>query len=318
MAKRSRRSSGCCCWVFRLIFGVAALGGFIFGTVLALKQTVDTQRELLSRITDATPISGFYGPGAWWAWLITLGMTHGHMFVAVVTFDETRPLEPEWDYDLIGASGYAVAASLDLILKSRAIAHSGDKASESPLLPALLSRSVWSRLASGAASFFRRAGTALFPLIISLIASFFVFHAHEVITQSAPVIWCAFHDGGKLSKGAFPFYLVDFTGWIFDGMRGVVPPRTYWMVAAAICGSLAIVAFLGNLVVKRDVKEASKFGGAWFMLLALISLIPLLPFLFFGALAAVRWFIGWIIGWWPLYILAFFPQMGYFFLESRL
>ncbi|KAJ7208209.1 hypothetical protein GGX14DRAFT_566933 [Mycena pura] len=50
----------------------------------------------------------------------------------------TGDLPPEWDYDLVGASAYTVAAAIDLIHKSRQIAQLGDQAGESVLIPALV------------------------------------------------------------------------------------------------------------------------------------------------------------------------------------
>ncbi|KAJ7362663.1 hypothetical protein DFH08DRAFT_841316 [Mycena albidolilacea] len=51
----------CCALCIPLIFLL-----FIATSVwLDFRQTVATQKELLSRITSETPISGLYGPGAW-------------------------------------------------------------------------------------------------------------------------------------------------------------------------------------------------------------------------------------------------------------
>jgi hypothetical protein len=49
----------------------------------------------------------------------------------------TGGLPDGWDYDLIGASSYIVAAAIDLILKSRAVVQSRDTASDSLILPAI-------------------------------------------------------------------------------------------------------------------------------------------------------------------------------------
>ncbi|KAJ7347202.1 hypothetical protein DFH08DRAFT_960552 [Mycena albidolilacea] len=73
----------------------------IYGAISGIQATLLLEQELLSRINENTTISGFYSPGTWWAWLITLGMTHGHTLVGWLNGEEQRA---EWDYDLIGAS----------------------------------------------------------------------------------------------------------------------------------------------------------------------------------------------------------------------
>ncbi|KAJ6462170.1 hypothetical protein C8R45DRAFT_1178662 [Mycena sanguinolenta] len=119
-----------CAVAFTIIIGPMALSPIIFAAVDYFTQVVPAQKKLRSLITGDTPVSGFYGPGSWWAWLITLGMTHTHSLLAA---------EPEeWDYDLIAASGYIIAAAVDLTSKAKTIGRLGNGPCESPLLPALL------------------------------------------------------------------------------------------------------------------------------------------------------------------------------------
>ncbi|KAJ7932025.1 hypothetical protein B0H13DRAFT_1857442 [Mycena leptocephala] len=180
----------------------------IWGAKLAIEETIGTQRTLLSRITSDTAISGFYGPGAWWAWLITLGTTHGHTGMALLMKGN---LLDEWDYDLIGATGYIIAASIDLIKKSRVIAELGDAAGESPLLPALVCAERAVAIGAGSSIFSlltsligwpnaRRSGIGLTALIFTLVASFSALRAHEIISNSTPVLWCRVHNGVELGK----------------------------------------------------------------------------------------------------------------------
>ncbi|KAJ7201499.1 hypothetical protein B0H12DRAFT_1122775, partial [Mycena haematopus] len=103
------------CWVFTVLILCCTINLLIpqlaVGVELFSAQIITIQKTLLSRVTNNTPISGFYGPGSWWAFLITLGMTHGHTVVAIL---RTGHLSSEWDYDLVAASSYTVAAALDL------------------------------------------------------------------------------------------------------------------------------------------------------------------------------------------------------------
>jgi hypothetical protein len=67
-----------CLGTVLVIFAVLALTAIIHWLPPYIRKTISTEKELLPRVTRNDPISGFYGPGAWWAWLITLGMTHAH------------------------------------------------------------------------------------------------------------------------------------------------------------------------------------------------------------------------------------------------
>ncbi|KAF7368038.1 hypothetical protein MSAN_00869700 [Mycena sanguinolenta] len=318
-ARNASSSSNACC----IPLAIVVLAGIIAGVVIIIQDTIATQRELRSKITDDTPISGFYGPGAWWAWLITLGMTHGHSFLAMA---ESRE---EWDYDLFAASGYIIAAAIDLISKGRAIARLGDAASESPLLPALLCAERVVSVGTGSslftiitASIFhgsagrRRAAIALVPLIFALVASWFTLRAHQEIFQTFPVLWCRLHDGSTLRKREdIPFTLVDFPASLVD-LIGVVPQfyvsPGYWVFAGALSGMVSFVALLASLA-RRDNRMAVLHSTAWGLVpLAGASALPLLGLGYLIGFATFKWLVYWVILWAPIYVLAFFPQMGYF------
>jgi hypothetical protein len=69
-----------------------------------------------------------------------VGMTHGYAGVALLKTDEPSC---GWDYELIGVSSYVVAATIDLILKSRTIACLGDAVGESVLLSTTAYPATW-------------------------------------------------------------------------------------------------------------------------------------------------------------------------------
>ncbi|KAJ7441569.1 hypothetical protein FB451DRAFT_1377235 [Mycena latifolia] len=262
MPRRAKRLSGSdwctpcnvCCAVFFIMITIP----MVWGIKMAIEETIATQRTLLSRITVDTPISGFYGPGAWWAWLVTLGMTHGHMGVAFLIQGD---LPAEWDYDLIAAGGYIIAASIDLIQKSRAIAQLGEGASESPLLLALIcaervvvigtGSSLFTMVTSlfGGCSGVRRAGTATIPLLLALVASFFAFRAHEAISHAVPVIWCRFHDGVKLAKEEIPFTAIDFPALVLVAavhMPQLYISRDYWISTGGLSAVVVVLCARGE------------------------------------------------------------------------
>ncbi|KAJ7091036.1 hypothetical protein C8R44DRAFT_750783 [Mycena epipterygia] len=167
--------------------------------------------RLLSTLTPDTPVSGFHGPGSWWAWLITLGMSPMHMVGALVRIGRVLL---EWDYDLIAASCYTVVAAVDLIVKSCEIARLGATASDSTLLPALaaaeyvvwvdtassmftLWKGLWSALYAPGfrfSSFKRAMGIAIVPVLSTFVAWGFSLRAHQAIAQTASVFWCFAHN----------------------------------------------------------------------------------------------------------------------------
>ncbi|KAJ7900430.1 hypothetical protein B0H13DRAFT_2029121, partial [Mycena leptocephala] len=255
MDRYARRSRvyGCHCGGFVIIVVL-----LIWAAKTVLQESIAAQHILRSRITnDNTSISGFYGPGAWGAWLITLGMTHGHMGMARL---KTRNAAAEWDYDLIAAGGYIITASIDLIIKSRAITQLGEAASESPLLPALAcaecvvsvgtGSSLFTVVTSGASGA-RRAGTVAVPLLFALVASFFVFRAHEAISRTAPVPWCRLHDGSvALGEQDLPFIAVDLPAWVLNGtitLARLYATRKYWLWVGGLSGVVVIVLLMARL-----------------------------------------------------------------------
>jgi hypothetical protein len=284
------------------------------------------EHELLSNITSDTPISGFYGPGSWWAWLITVGMTHGH---AGVTLLRTEELPSGWDYDLIGASSYVVAAAIDLILKSRTIARLGDASSESLLLPALVcaERVVW--VGTGSSLFtlvlaynsrsshssVRAAGIALTTLVCCSVATGFSRRAHEAIARTARVFWCLSHKYNKPGDTkSTPFTFVHFPAdleawWTFSYI-----PLQYWIPMVAATGIIIACAFMYSVLLR----QRSLTHAAWFalwnplLLLAVLTAGPCIACLGISIVLLGIWGLLWMWIWLSVYILAFFPHKGYF------
>ncbi|KAK7001427.1 hypothetical protein R3P38DRAFT_3327156 [Favolaschia claudopus] len=265
------------------------------------------QRTLRSRITADTPIAGFYGPGSWWAFLVTLGMTHGHTLMVIW---KTGRLPPsEWDYDLVGASVYVVAAAIDLILKSRAIAQLGDHASESSLLPALICAERVVSLGTGSFIFTlamaRRHGAhwrmvlvAAIPLLFTLIASGFCFRAHQVISRTAPVIW-----------SSYPRLLPPISPSLSLPILAIITiARIVWpWYAAGIC----------ILLVVRHVNGGCDYVFSMYVLGAGLWLfIFYLPPIVFSIVClcylTLIWAVSWVLLWCLIFILAFFPQTQFF------
>ncbi|KAJ7260339.1 hypothetical protein B0H12DRAFT_380590 [Mycena haematopus] len=297
---------------FALVACTTIFGLLIQVTVFYLQELMAAQIKLRSLITENTPISGFYGPGSWWAWLITLGMTHAHMVVSSLASDE--PSE-EWDYDLIGASTYTVAAAIDLILKAKLIHQLGNSACGSPLLPALFcaERTVW--VGTGSSLFLilftlfaatigvspdrRRVGVAIIPVVFAIVASWFRFRTHQTILRTDPKTPCRLPDGSMLEPGVSSV-LLDVPGFVVDVLTKI-PGFSYWLALGAIVPVLAIVA------AKVDPWCARPF-------IVVIGVTAWVPLLIFGAASVVLlpFFLVWSIFWVPFYILAFFPQMGSF------
>ncbi|KAJ7036299.1 hypothetical protein C8F04DRAFT_483763 [Mycena alexandri] len=317
-----RRQSRCCLWWCSIIVAltiISTLALIVWGTK---SYTIPNEKHLLSRITAYTPISGFYGPGTYWAWLITLGMSHGHTGLALL---RTGKLPAGWDYDLIGATCYIVAAAIDLMHKSRTIAQLGDKASESVLLPALVcaervvSVGTGSSLVSMAvallsiySSGMRRAGillgTAIIPLIFALVASRMTFHAHGVISQTTPVLWCSLHDDPlyyniAAQRAPIPFILVDFVA--SEMSRNPFLSAGYWPVAAYWMGGIIITSLLSSWD-SRNLAD-TLWNIRFFGVLQTFCTAVVITNMF-----QMAWVFYWIVLWWPVYILAFFPQMGFF------
>ncbi|KAJ7910249.1 hypothetical protein B0H13DRAFT_2012634, partial [Mycena leptocephala] len=312
--------------VLIIILLVATAGfwilGAIFGTKNVLRENREIRQKLLSKLTAISAISGFYGPGTWWAWLITLGMAHGHAGLAL---GMTGDLPPEWDYDLVGASAYTVTAAIDLIHKSRQIAQLGDQASESVLIPALVCAervvtigagssliSVTVALSVGSTSGLRTAAIAIIPLILALVTSGFTLRAHHAIAQTAPVFWCDGHQNdtkpGVMESIAtihFPANLGPLWSWSYlsYGYR--------WGVGIIL--AVTAVAFVHSLAKRKGLRgtlwstaRAGLFSTAIFWTLHIIW-----PLFFTGVFAFTLLSFS-IMFWWPVYILAFFPQLQFF------
>ncbi|KAJ6474894.1 hypothetical protein C8R45DRAFT_1160110 [Mycena sanguinolenta] len=208
-------------------------GLLIWMVVLSVQEGMASQKKLRLLVTQNTPISGFYGPGSWWAWLITLGMTHAPMAVSVLLSAE---LSEEWDYDLIAASGYIIAAAIDLILKGRAISHLGDGACGSSLLPALLCAERAVSVGAGSSLFTiatgglyvgglsgrRRVGIAIITAVFIVVASWYSFRARQAIFRTGPDMPCRLPDGSRL-KPEMSFVLVDVPTLLVVATTHIVP-----------------------------------------------------------------------------------------------
>ncbi|KAJ7430140.1 hypothetical protein B0H11DRAFT_2139535 [Mycena galericulata] len=303
--------------ISRSILGLGLLAWLFYLGYLNFKDSIPIEKELLSRITTDTPISGFYGPGPWWGWLITLGMSHGHTLMHL----ESSGPERNWDYDFIGASFYIVAAEIDLILKAKKISQLVERASDySGLLPALIcaervvaigigfclvtiSISILVHRLSG----FRTAWIAAIPLMFGIVASFFAFHTHKAIVQKVPFIWWNLH--------AYSFTLVDYPAMMITGLVSGFTPlyasRTYWMVAGIGTGSVSAILwvdyYLGHPHNQRRIVVLTLLIGA-----ILAASFPGLLMLFSLYIVGIQILLLWIACWLPVYILAFCPYMGYF------
>ncbi|KAJ7876601.1 hypothetical protein B0H13DRAFT_2668589 [Mycena leptocephala] len=335
----------CYFWTLATCFvlgGILTLPWTIPWLVHYIHETVSTQKELFSRLSSATPPSGFYGQGAWWAWLITLGMSHGHSVRALLKDHRGHG----WDYDLIGASSYTVAAAVDLIFKARAVSVLGEAASASPLLPAMLcaERAVLVGAGSAILSIFtallRRSGgkrlvcIAAIPLAFSLVASAFVYHAHEAMSAKTPVIWCTMHDGKKHKNPIHSFPALDGVPAVLASLAGVFFSRSMNWEYLLIPYGLTIRSAVADVVVaylglefprarrhgERDMEYYLSISRD-ILLISILSVIGMLQCLaaFFLVLAAlfvafftILWLLLRLSLFWLTYFLAFCPWMGYF------
>ncbi|KAJ6498688.1 hypothetical protein DFH09DRAFT_1203805 [Mycena vulgaris] len=318
-----------CFWSGRIIgtiCGVATLAAIIWVMKLFIQDTMATEKELLSRIISDTPISGFYGPGAWWAWLITLGMTNIHTSLALLKGGE---LSLEWDSDLIGASCYTAAAVIDLILKARTIAALGDSGSRSVLLPALLCAERVVVVGTGSSVFtvasalvsesspwlrLRTAGIAIVPVVLALAGVPFTWRAHEAIVRTVPVPWCLLHNGileGIVRLKALA--LTDVDSVLLFSVQGISPLhfreiynwREYWIFAGMATAIAICVVFLppGFADVVRIARRRN--------LRSALILSPTIGFAS-GAVFTCGPLLTCITYWPAVYISAFFPRGGYF------
>ncbi|KAJ7816431.1 hypothetical protein B0H14DRAFT_3743930 [Mycena olivaceomarginata] len=298
------------------------------------RQTITTQKELLSTITSDTPISGFYGPGTWLAWLLTLGMTHGHALRAVMGEPQN-----EWDYDLIGASGYTLAAAIDLMSKAKAVSQLGDAANTSSLLPALLcaervisvgaGSSLLSLAIAPASGGFRSFAIAALTLIFAVVASFYAFNAHEAIFKTTPVIWCFNHDGHEVKRGDitipyrgvdtgghFPFTAVDLPGIVGENIIALLrlyAIREYWMMIGIFSATSSLISLVVHLVDRSELivaLHAAVIGAA--VPAVLLVGYPIFGGGFLMVGCTIAWAMRWVCFFWFVYIQAFLPWLGYF------
>ncbi|KAF7375818.1 hypothetical protein MSAN_00471700 [Mycena sanguinolenta] len=295
---------------------ILVLVPLILMVVYSVQEGIASQKKLRLLVTQNTPISGFYAPGSWWAWLITLGMTHAHMVVSLMV--SANPWE-EWDYDLIGASGYIIAAAIDLTLKGRAISHLGDSACGSPLLPAFLCAERAVSVGTGSSLFTiatasyigrfgfsarRRVGIAIIPLVFVIVALGYSFRARQAIFRTAPDMPCRLPDGSGLKPEMF-FVLVDVPTLMVVATTDIVPAiymsRSYWLFAAI----MATLAALHPLMDRKPPWSILIESGLTFALLPLGILVFAIWILFI-------WLAAWALLWGVQYIIAFFPEMGYF------
>ncbi|KAK7033405.1 hypothetical protein R3P38DRAFT_794145 [Favolaschia claudopus] len=291
-----------------------SLGRLLDGrSIFSSSQIFGLQKTLLSRVTNNTPISGFYGPGAWWAFLITLGMTHGHSIMAIM---KTGHLSSEWDYDLIGASSYTVAAAIDLISKSKAIADLGDEASNSTMIPALVcaERVVW--MGTGSSLFtlavalfyrpyrFHTIGIAAMPTLFAIIVSAYCLRAHRAIASTEQVVWCPHPPRPEEPSEGRPFSLAP---------RALYCSWQYWALEFAVAGACVLLFFIGRLWFVRSARRALLGAiGLGFMAAVVISLLPALLGTFMLFMLASLWVFPWVILWLVIYPLGFFPQLSFF------
>ncbi|KAJ6550600.1 hypothetical protein DFH09DRAFT_1168574 [Mycena vulgaris] len=319
-----------CSWAERIIgtiCGIPTLAAIIWVMKLIIQDTMATEKELLSRITSDTPISGFYGPGAWWAWLITLGMTNTHTSLALLKGGE---LPLEWDYDLIGASCYTAAAAIDLILKARTIAALGDSGSHSVLLPALLCAERVVAVGTGSLVFtvasairvgsspwlhLRTAGIAIIPVVLGLAAAPFTWRAHEAI--------CLLHNG--IPEGIAGFKIFAFTDIdspvLFLSLKDISPlkileaylSRDYWIIAGMSTASATCFGLVVRIARRRNLRSALIVSATvGFVSGVLFVCAPLSVAVMIALLYGMLWSGGRVSSWPVVYISAFFPRGGYF------
>ncbi|KAK7001432.1 hypothetical protein R3P38DRAFT_1795521 [Favolaschia claudopus] len=245
-------------------------------------------------------------------------MSHGHALTAI--WKTGSLLSSEWDYDLVGASAYIVAAAIDLILKSRTIARLGDQASQTNLLPALVCAERVVSLGTGSSLFTLTAAIvygpygprqrpmviASIPLIFALAASGFCLRAHNTISCPPPDRWClrqgSFWPAGVGLPAATVIQRVSYT---FETYYS----EGYWLQFPI--WSVGVLVGIAELsILTRIGPEAAFLGGILW-----IAFYSLLPFVFntlFLLYLAGIWAVSWVVVWGPVFILAFFPQMRFF------
>ncbi|KAJ6492222.1 hypothetical protein C8R45DRAFT_1212993 [Mycena sanguinolenta] len=129
-----------------------------------------------------TPISGFYGPGGWPTWLVTLGMTQFHMGVRLLTTGDIS------EYDLIGQSDYTAGRRSQRVAALSGIALRGTRRLDWDWHIVIHRITALGFVRSPAGRLGPGPGIAVTPLFFTLVASWFTVRTHEAVARTAPVI----------------------------------------------------------------------------------------------------------------------------------
>ncbi|KAJ6484870.1 hypothetical protein C8R45DRAFT_931308 [Mycena sanguinolenta] len=246
---------------------------------IPLIDDVAKQSKVRSMITVNTPISGFYGPGSWWA---TLGMTHAHSLLR-------WPEAEGWDYDLMSASGYMIAAAIDLILKARTIAQLGDRACESPLLPALLCAERVVSVVTGSSLFticsylgrparLRRVVVVIIPLIFGLVASCFSLWVCRALFPTDTQLCCKLCDGSTLEPEDISFALPHPASIIGVIILGPVLclSTEYWLASETLVIMLIrTIVRVGGATSQISTADQALEGAVYFSCIILGLCVPM-------------------------------------------
>ncbi|KAF7367165.1 hypothetical protein MSAN_00976300 [Mycena sanguinolenta] len=146
----------------------------------------------------------------------------------------------------------------------------------------------------------RRTAIATIPIIFAVIGAWFNFGAHQAIFRTDPHNSCTFPDGSLMGKPRFSFVLVDVPDVMIDSMTSLTEmyfSRAWLAPSVVLLGFIRLVAgrwnpALGGIVV----------ASAGLPLFMVVILIPM----------GLIWLVLWVMFWGPLYIIAFFPQLGFF------
>ncbi|KAJ7493905.1 hypothetical protein FB451DRAFT_1388042 [Mycena latifolia] len=180
--------------------------------------------------------------------------------------------------------------------------------------------SVVTALFFGRSSGLRTAGIAAIPVLFAFVASGFVLHAHQAIAKTTPVIWCSLHDGSISGKREdVPFTLVDFPAMMGD-MVSYFPQiymrrdtlEWYALDVGVYSGAVFVTALISSLWRRRNLARALRSATKLGAMVAVFVGMPLIAIPIIVGLGAAKWLVYWVVLWGPIYILAWFPQMGYF------
>ncbi|KAJ7671990.1 hypothetical protein B0H17DRAFT_1208787 [Mycena rosella] len=168
---------------------------------------------------------------------------------------EDGELTSEWDYDLVGAYFYVVAAAVDVA--NNCTAWRSDQSSLFSLATALF---------FGRLSRVRMIGAVAIPLLFALIAT-----------------------PGKPED--IPFTLVDFpamVGVTVSFLPGIYLSQEYWLAAGIWSGVVIVVGFVSSLVWRRNLARALR-PTAWAALITAgtVSTLPILSIAPVACMAAM-------------------------------